>query len=565
MYIGQSNIDFEGLFIEGPAGRFSMEPKVMALLAVLARNPNAVMTRETLITEVWGVEFGGDERLSRAISLLRKALGDTRGQHSHIETIPRTGYRLIATLNDNPPVAINAQSQLSEIDGTVGLVTDPDNPVSQNLAPLDKPRGLGFRAFAVVGLIVAAGLTLWLSPFGRSVTDRAPNVRIEAGLDHLKHSSREDAIPQAQVLFSGILTDDPEHASAQAGLALALLNEYFGRERDPAVLERAQSVAKLSIELSPHLALPNIAVAWVATSTDDYEKAHKFFDQADILEPDNLFALRGRAKLLERERRYDASRKIVDRMMIAYPDYDWPYAYAGSLAKLMNDSVEQEAMLRKALELGPENTINYLSLSNALVFQGKAAEAIEVLQKGIKVNETGALLNNLGYALYNQGHYEMAAPAFKRAIEIGDAHNYIQWSNLSGIYALIPSRKAESKAAMERALQLLKARLEKHPKDSMLICRYAMFNASIGRFDLARETLARVPFDTDLPMLEVFYAAMTYGFLDEPETAITMLERALDAGYPLKEILKDPELAKLREHPKFQLLLVTRESEKKKE
>lgn len=562
MNIGQYHIDFEGFFIEGPAGRFSMEPKVMALLAVLAKNPNAVMTREALITEVWGVEFGGDERLSRAISLLRKALGDTRGQHSHIETIPRTGYRLIATLTDNPPVVINAQSQLSEIDGTIGLAADPDNLISQNLAPPDKPRGLGFRAFAVVGLIVAAGLALWLSPIGRSVTDNAYNVRIGAGLDHLKHSSREDAIPQAQTLFSGILTDDPEHARAQAGLALALLNEYFGRERDPAVLERAKSVANLSIELSPHLALPNIAVAWVATSTGDYEKAHKFFDQADILEPDNLFALRGRAKLLERERRYDESRKIVNRMMIAFPNYDWPYAQAGYLAKLTNEPVDRETMLRKALELGPENTINYLQLSNALVFQGKAAEAVEVLQEGLKVKETGALLNNLGYALYTQGHYEMAAPAFKRAIEIGDAHNYIQWSNLSGIYDLIPSRKAESKAAMERALKLLKTRLEQHPEDSMLIIRYAMFNASLGRYDLTREALTRMPFDTELPSLEIYYAAMTYGFLDEPEKAITMVERALDAGYPLKEMLKDPGLAKLREHPDFHLMLVARESEK---
>ena len=34
MQIGTAKIDFEGLFIEGPAGRHSIEPKVMNLLGV---------------------------------------------------------------------------------------------------------------------------------------------------------------------------------------------------------------------------------------------------------------------------------------------------------------------------------------------------------------------------------------------------------------------------------------------------------------------------------------------------------------------------------------------------
>ena len=35
MQIGTAKIDFEGFFIEGPAGRHSIEPKVMNLLGVL--------------------------------------------------------------------------------------------------------------------------------------------------------------------------------------------------------------------------------------------------------------------------------------------------------------------------------------------------------------------------------------------------------------------------------------------------------------------------------------------------------------------------------------------------
>lgn len=85
-----------------------VEPKVMAVLHVLVNDPGEVVSREQLIDAVWGNQFGGEERLSRAISLLRKALGDVRGQHEHIETVPKSGYRLIA---DVQPLAAGTETK----------------------------------------------------------------------------------------------------------------------------------------------------------------------------------------------------------------------------------------------------------------------------------------------------------------------------------------------------------------------------------------------------------------------------------------------------------------------
>ena len=96
MQLGQATVDFEALRISGPAGDHAIEPKVMQVLSVLVDNADEVVTRETLIDEVWGVGYGGDERLSRAISLLRKALGDKRGAHNIIQTIPKTGYKFVS-------------------------------------------------------------------------------------------------------------------------------------------------------------------------------------------------------------------------------------------------------------------------------------------------------------------------------------------------------------------------------------------------------------------------------------------------------------------------------------
>ena len=99
VHIGDARVNFSSLVIEGDAGRFSVEPKVLDVLEVLIEKHGEVVSRDDLIDRVWGIGYGGDERLSRAISLLRKAFGERRGDHRHIETISKRGYRLIAPVN----------------------------------------------------------------------------------------------------------------------------------------------------------------------------------------------------------------------------------------------------------------------------------------------------------------------------------------------------------------------------------------------------------------------------------------------------------------------------------
>ena len=96
--------------IAGPDGEVSVEPKIMQVLCVLTGEPGRVFTRAELIDRVWGTEFGADESLTRAISHLRKALGDTRGEPMVIETISKRGYRLL-------PSAIASQVRTDRLAG----------------------------------------------------------------------------------------------------------------------------------------------------------------------------------------------------------------------------------------------------------------------------------------------------------------------------------------------------------------------------------------------------------------------------------------------------------------
>ena len=74
----------------------SLEPKVMDLLAFLAAREGRVATKAEIIEGVWDGRFVVESVLTRAVSLLRKALGDSARRPSYVETIPRRGYRVVA-------------------------------------------------------------------------------------------------------------------------------------------------------------------------------------------------------------------------------------------------------------------------------------------------------------------------------------------------------------------------------------------------------------------------------------------------------------------------------------
>lgn len=83
--------------VHGPAGEIHIEPKAMDVLCTLAGRGGEVMSREALIDAVWAVRFGGDESLTRVVSMLRKTLGAAA-----IETVSKRGYRLAAEVKPAP-------------------------------------------------------------------------------------------------------------------------------------------------------------------------------------------------------------------------------------------------------------------------------------------------------------------------------------------------------------------------------------------------------------------------------------------------------------------------------
>lgn len=92
--------------IRSERGDFPLEPRIMEVLVELSLHAREVLTRTYLVNELWKIEFGGDESLTRAISQLRKTFKAAGLEGDFIQTIPKRGYRLVLVpdYTPNPPL-----------------------------------------------------------------------------------------------------------------------------------------------------------------------------------------------------------------------------------------------------------------------------------------------------------------------------------------------------------------------------------------------------------------------------------------------------------------------------
>ncbi|MBL8203177.1 MAG: PD40 domain-containing protein [Blastocatellia bacterium] len=155
-----------------------MEPKIMRVLVCLAEHHTQVVTRDQLLAAVWGEVFVSEQVLSRSISELRKVLADDPKAQSMIETIPKTGYRLIAPLRyeltmSQPTVTTNVEAPqtLPELSSTLATALIP-KPVS----PLV---GRGIVALSLMLCAAAILLAVWGWTRNQTGTDRVLRLSLD--------------------------------------------------------------------------------------------------------------------------------------------------------------------------------------------------------------------------------------------------------------------------------------------------------------------------------------------------------------------------------------------------
>src|SRR5687767_8157758 len=106
-----------------------LEPRTMRLLVRLAETPGQVVSSRELLDTVWAGVVVGPASVYQAISQLRKVLGDTDPAPTFIATVPRKGYRLIASVEraeitppSDPPTPAPAKRSARVLFGIAALL-----------------------------------------------------------------------------------------------------------------------------------------------------------------------------------------------------------------------------------------------------------------------------------------------------------------------------------------------------------------------------------------------------------------------------------------------------------
>jgi DNA-binding winged helix-turn-helix (wHTH) protein/TolB-like protein len=89
----------------------SLAPKAFELLVFLVQNQGRLVTKGQIMQAVWPGSFVEEANLTVSVSVLRKVLGERDGDQRYIETVPKRGYRFIASVKEvRSPQAIETQS-----------------------------------------------------------------------------------------------------------------------------------------------------------------------------------------------------------------------------------------------------------------------------------------------------------------------------------------------------------------------------------------------------------------------------------------------------------------------
>lgn len=218
--------------IEPSLGRISrgdqsikVEPKVMAVLECLANEAGNVISREQLEATVWAGQIVGYDSLASTIIKLRKAFSDDSKNPSIIETVPKRGYRLIATVAQaKPSTQTSGQEAPVSTSQTVAPQSENQTVVSGSMQHDARERKKNTTGFIIMSLVLLAlGLATYISVNQFGATTDKPQV-FEPVAGRTSHTI-ENSKPSVAVLPFKNISNDPQQDYFSDGITADLITD----------------------------------------------------------------------------------------------------------------------------------------------------------------------------------------------------------------------------------------------------------------------------------------------------------------------------------------------------
>ena len=249
--------------IAGPGGTGDVEPLVMQVLLILADAAGQVVTRETLFQRCWGGVYVGDDSLNRAIAGVRKLASGIAGNSFEIETIPRTGYRLV---------------------GTVSSVESPAAGMTRAAGRLTRRQ----LAVGALGAVAVGSAGLWMAV--KAGSDRRFDQLMARGEAGMRKGAWDE---QTAAILKEAISIRPNSAKALGLLALLKsgLAQAVRATEAPAAVEEAEAITRSALAIDPKEPNALLAMSKLQGSTLDWTTRDRRLRQIIGIDPANLIAI----------------------------------------------------------------------------------------------------------------------------------------------------------------------------------------------------------------------------------------------------------------------------------
>ncbi len=357
------NFVLNGWLVDVAGGRITrdrrsvhLEPLVMRVLAFLVSHPNEVVSKDRLIEAAWGHAHVSDAALTRCIFEIRQVFGDDARDPRVIETIPKVGYRLVATVD-----------------------------VPYQKGRFKTPLFSSLAAAAVIGaLLIASSLQLGNESIPQVDQERSASSSPEAyeayrkGMEHSEGNSllsNKNAI----ALFEQALEYDPEFGLAYARLSASLTHQilYWGGDR----LSDARAAADKALEFSPSQSPSHYAHGMVLALSGKESEALASLQHAYALDPDDWHSAYNAAILHKRGLEFKKSERLFLEVLELVPTNVAAMSQLGFLNLRTGQVDTARRWLNRAIDQAPAEPYAWSQMATLEMVTGNTARAIESCQK----------------------------------------------------------------------------------------------------------------------------------------------------------------------------------------
>ncbi len=550
------------LFHRGKAVRVT--PKVFDTLLHLVQHQGRTVAKDELMRAVWPDTVVEENNLNQNISVLRRVLGENRGENQFIATVPGRGYRFIPRVE---AFGDSAQADGDRITIAVlpfqNLSADPDR---EYLAD-----GLTEEVIATLGQIDPSHLSVigrttmmaykqarkTLAEIGREL-DAAflveSSMRSESGRVRIT-SNLIRVTGQVQIWSMSYDSEPSSMIEFQREISAAIC-EQVRLQISP---ERLHAIARRQTRNAEAYDLYlRGRYFWNQLSPATTRRAIEFFARATVFDPQYALAWSGLADA------YTASpingdappltvwplaRDAATHALSSGPDLAESQTSAGFLKFWLDwDWAEAEACLRRAVDLDPHYPLAHRLLGIVLAHRGRHEEAADAIRRA---RELDPMLAG-HYALSSQiafmaRDYAMALQFAKQSILL-DAQFWIGYMQLGQACAQL--------GEPQRALDALNdaARLSGGNSKAISLRGYVL--AKMTRTQEASEVLEMLQAVARDRYVPPYAFALIHNGLGERELALDCLERALEMrDVHLAFLPNDVKWDPFRQDPRFVSLL----------